>query len=266
MLDYQADILDVFIEGWEYAVANRKDVLDFIGFAGFSVEEVSIDGKTYKVPVILRRTEDRGVIPTTPLDITFPTVRNWLLNGTNKVGRFPVVENGMQERVLNLPAYNGQGTIPYLKECGLKAIARYLKEPYSLIETDNREVIESYLLENAERWMVRIGQPLFTEFVEKEVEASLKAGHQFFVFRDHEGRSCLREVASDGNGMLYSINCYRSIQDDHTSSRIGNTSLLAVIYHAARSLHNKVNLGIDIFDYKKMWTDKVITVKGLALP
>lgn len=266
MLDYQADVLDVLIEGWQYAVKNRPDVLGFIGFDGFYVEDVLIGGKTYRVPVVLRCTEDRGVIPTTPLDIAFPTVRNWLLSNTVSVGRFPVIENGMQERVLSLPSYDGQDTIPYLKQCGLKSIARYLKEPYALIETDNRELIESYLLENAERWRVRAGQPLFTEFIETEVEAALKAGHQFFVFRNHEGHSCLREVVSDGNGMLYSINCYRSIHDDHTSSRIGNTSLLAIIYHAARSLHTKVNLGIDIFDYKKMWTDEVIPVKGLALP
>ena len=266
MLDYQSDVLDVLIEGWQYAVKNRPDVLDFIDFDGFYVEDVPIDGKTYKVPVVLRRTEDRGVIPTTPLDIAFPTVRNWLLGSTDLVGRFPVIENGMQERVLSLPTYSGQDISQYMKQCGLKSIARYLKEPYSLIETDNSELIESYFLENAERWRVRTGQPLFTEYLHEEIEAALKVGHQFFVFRDNEGHSCLREVVSDGNGTLHSINCYRSVQDDHVRTRIGNTSLIAIIYHAARSFHNKVNLGIDIFDYKKMWTDEVIPVKGLALP
>lgn len=217
---------------------------------------------TLRVPVVDLKTKERGVAPVFFGDIFFPKLRNEVLNSglhPSKNSAIRVIDNGMPERVIT-------------KASQAKRFKRYYRpERIRTYVEDSVDRIAYYIQSNNERWVARGGKNIVLPHGLQKVLVEFSIDHsgskyEEFVFEPEHGLPIHAIVETqEDNDYVHWVNTYVRPSEDERflKERVGNN----ILYHLmTRALYNgkALNLGIDTFEYKKLWSDEVRYVKGFS--
>ena len=258
------EALDFFCWQLNYVTENRKDLREHFKQTNPRIETLTMqNGSTYKVPVIDVVTKDRGNIPTLAFDVSYPKLRNELLNNALHITGCNIIQDGLPERIIDVLDADYSSEKNVFKSLNLTRYSRYLKNGWTLKPTIDKDLIRYFIQENLRRWRGRTGQPYFDDFIEQEIDYSRLLDHVFAVFTDSNGLSALVEIVKEGS-TLHWVNTYRGDSGEANTARLGNNVLLSLILITPVLGCTELNMGIDTFDYKKTWSNTVRFAKGLS--
>lgn len=252
---------DSVIRAMKYVVEHRPDILDYYKATNPRIETFFTKvGFKISVPVVDIETKERGVAPMLYMDIYRPIWRDNLFcllsECTNH--HLSIIERGTPERVIDL-------TVPDLTK-RLARFNRYYKKANieMTVETD-KDTIRDFIIANTERFALRKGQkPIYDiSALDAYVEDAHLFNHKFYgiVDRATDEQGIIEVANGVSRGVVHWVNTYRGVETENT--RFGNNCLMHLI-HSNLGIYTSLNIGIDTFDYKTLWTDKQTFAKGFA--
>lgn len=226
------------------------------------VDALSVRHRVLRIPVVDLKTKERGVAPVFFGDIFFPKLRNEVL----QKGLHPSVGSGVRVLDKGMP----ERVITY--EAQAKRFKRYYKpDRISTRIEDNVDRIARYISSNNERWNARGSKNVILPLETQKAWVSFAKEHsdsvfEEFVFEQNYGLPihALVETQEDDD-YLHWVNTYvtKAQDKEFLEERVGNN----ILYHLmlrALAKGKAFNLGIDTFEYKKLWSDEVRYVRGFT--
>lgn len=226
------------------------------------VDAISSKYGVLRIPVVDLKTKERGVAPVLFGDIYFPKLRNeviWNVKQLSTDSVIRILDEGMTERVIT-------------DEGQAKRFKRYYKPDRIRTRTETDvDFIARYIARNNERWVSRGGKNIILPHETQKAMVTFAkeySGSRFeeFIFEQEHGLPvhALVETQVD-NDYLHWVNTYVTKEQDaeFLKKRVGNN----ILYHLmlrALAKGKAFNLGIDTFDYKKLWSDEVHYVRGFT--
>lgn len=262
-MDKLIDQTNIIIRDMDYIAKFNPEILEYMKATNPRVVTFYNDTGTINVPVVDIKTKERGVAPLLFMDIARPAWRDKLLDVLShyKSDTLTVVPNGTPERVIDITT----------DDClrNLKRFERYYKKSnmfmwLSLADSDD---IVNIIIENTKRFAQRKGvDPVYDKDILIDyVKDRFKFDHYFQHIEDRTtGEQAIIELAMDEeHGVIHWVNTYRGAETENT--RFGNNCLYHLILDCIGSFgYHTLNLGIDTFDYKSLWTQKQTFAKGFA--
>lgn len=212
-------------------------------------------------------TADRGNVPLPCGQLDFPLLWNTVFTVLPPGTEIPlpmnmsmrVVENGCGMYVVDVPetVQEVRKRFKRFYRASKGAALRYLP---GLWEEEKmvRRVVES----NAKRWAERGETSADVDLTVKRLLGTWDNRNVTFVFEDDEEvrndeAVAIIETQVEGN-VVHWVNTF--MMEEHDHSGLGNACLLHVMEsHCGHA----VNLGIDIFEYKKLWKPRHVFAPGL---
>lgn len=236
---------------------------DYLKINNLRMVDVFTKDKSFlRVPVVDLKTKERGVAPVFFGDIFFPKLRNEVFGSIqmlNVMSGIRVLDKGMPERVIT-------------DVNQAKRFKRYYKPDRIRTRTETDvDLIARYIARNNERWVARGSRNIILPHDVQKAWVAFSINHsgsrfEEFIFEQEHGLPihALVETQEDDD-YLHWVNTYvtKAQDKEFLEERVGNN----ILYHLMlRALYNgkAFNLGIDTFDYKKLWSDEVRYVKGFA--
>jgi hypothetical protein len=226
------------------------------------VDVFTKDKSLLRLPVVDLKTKERGVAPVFFGDIFFPKLRNEVFGSIqtlNAMSGIRFLDKGMPERVIT-------------KESQAKRFKRYYKpDRISTLIEDDVDRVARYIASNNERWNARGSKNVILPLETQKAWVSFAKEHsdsvfEEFVFEQEHGLPihALVETQEDDD-YLHWVNTYVTQAQDKEflEERVGNN----ILYHLmlrALAKGKAFNLGIDTFEYKKLWSDEVRYVRGFT--
>lgn len=252
---------DSIIRAMEYTAKYNPEILEYMKATNPRVVTFYNNTGIINVPIVDIKTKERGVAPMLYMDIARPSWRDNLLDILSDYNSdtLTVIPNGTPERTLDVTN----------DKClyRLKRFGRYYKNSnmdMCLFQGSPLDVV-SFMIENIKRFAQRKGaDPIYNKDILLDyVEDSAKFDHYFHYIEDRNtGEQGIIELAMDKkHGVIHWVNTYRGTETENT--RFGNNCLYHLITQCIgnRGYHT-LNLGIDTFDYKTLWTQKQTFAKG----
>lgn len=251
---------DSIIRAMEYTQQNKPEILEYMKATNPRIETFFTKvGFKISVPVVDIKTKERGVAPMLYMDIARPIWRDNLFcllsECTNH--HLSIIDHGTPERVIDL-------TAPDLMK-QLARFNRYYKKANieMTVETD-KDTIRDFMIANTERFALRRNQePIYdVNVLNAYIEDAHLFNHKFYGVVDKAtDEQGIIEVANDvSRGVVHWVNTYRGVETENT--RFGNNCLMHLISSLNLGIYKTLNLGIDTFDYKTLWTQKQTFAKG----
>lgn len=245
------------------ALGKVEGFYDYLKINNLRMVDVFTKDKSFlRIPVVDLKTKERGTAPVFFGDIFFPKLRNEVFGSIqmlNVTSGIRIIDNGMPERVIT----NANQA---------KRFKRYYKpDRIRTYDEDMTDRIAYYVQSNNERWLARGNKNIvLPQEVQKAwVEFSINhSGSRFeeFVFEPNSGLPihALVETQEDED-YIHWVNTYVKADEDKKflEERVGNNILYHLMLRALEKV-KALNLGIDTFEYKKLWSDEVHYVKGFS--
>lgn len=259
-MDKLIDQTNIIIRNMDYIAKFNPEILEYMKATNPRVVTFYNDTGTINVPVVDIKTKERGVAPLLFMDIARPAWRDNLLDVLShyESDTLTVIPNGTPERVIDITT----------GDClrNLKRFERYYKKSnMNMYLIFGSGVIVDFIIENTKRFAHRKGiRPVYNkDLLFEYVEDRYKFDHYFHAIEDRNtGEQAIIELAMDKErGIIHWVNTYRGAETEN--SRFGNNCLYHLITECIGNFgYHTLNLGIDTFDYKALWTQKQTYAKG----
>lgn len=251
-------------------VSQLPDLMGYMKATNYREVTTTTKYGDITLPLVDVQTKERGLAPLLFGDIASPKWRDDIFDVVQFVPGLTIIPNGTPERLLQLadkPRFSDTDWTKNLANTlGLSRFYRYFKKDVynmCLYPYEDLNAILVYIRDNTYRFSVRHNKEfIFNEdLVHTNLLSSKLFNHEFLKFDNNE-QSCIIEIVRDDDKrVIHWVNTYRSIETENT--RLGNNSLFALVLYVY-NLGYDLNLGIDTFDYKTLWSPVQIYVKGFS--
>lgn len=242
-----------------YEFFQSKDAQAFPEF----YKHMTVSFEDVSIPLVVIKTPDRGLVPVMLGDLAIPALRNkWhatlQLGQLSNCGQVRVIQKGLPERVItNLVKTQVMNRF--------KRFSRYYdRTGFKCFTAPPDERLLELMQCNGQKWATKNNTFWDNSFAYLNLNNLVLdcniAGHELvWYYGLDEKLFAVAEIVREGD-TLHWVNTYQ----DNTFGRAGNTVLLNLLSQYMGT-STRFNMGIDIFDYKKLWTPDVEYVKGFEL-